>query len=60
MTNVVTKVTGKKLVIEVDLSKRHGLSKSGKNEIIATTAGNVDVGGGIKLGLNVYTRPVEA
>ena len=60
MTNVVTKVTGKKLVIEVDLSKRSGLSKSGKNEIIATTAGNVDVGGGIKLGLNVYTAPVQA
>lgn len=54
MTNVETKVVGKNLTIVVDLSKTHGVSKSGKSEIIATTSGNVDVGGGIKLGLNCY------
>ncbi len=57
MTNVKTKMAGKKLVIEVDLSERHGLSGSKKNEIIATTSGNVDIGDGIKMGLNIYTRP---
>jgi hypothetical protein len=59
MKNVQTKVVGKKLVIEVDLSKSHGVSKSGKSEIVATTSGNVDIGNGVKLGLNCY-KPVPA
>jgi len=57
LKNVETKIVGKKMVITVDLSKTHGVSKSGKSEIIATTSGNVDVGGGVKLGLNCY-KPV--
>ncbi len=58
MQNVKTTVKGDKLTIEVDLSERHGLSKSEKNETIATTAGNVEVAPGIILGVNCYT-PVK-
>jgi len=51
-------LTGKKLVITInDITKTHGTSKSGNSEIIATSSGNVDVGNGVKLGLNVY-KPV--
>ncbi len=60
MQNVEYKIEKNKLVITVDLSKRLGPSKSGKTNIIATTAGNVAVGNeGVKLGLNVYI-PVSA
>jgi len=46
------------LVIEVDLSKEHGESSSGKSTIIASTQGNVPAPGelGVMVGLNVY-RP---
>ncbi|KKL23127.1 hypothetical protein LCGC14_2428550 [marine sediment metagenome] len=54
LQNVKTTVKGKKLTIEIDLAKRFGQSKSGKSDIIATAAGNVDIGDGIKLGLNCY------
>ena len=56
--SVKMEVRGKKLVIEVDLDSNQGLSKSGKNTIIATTGGNVEVPGKpeIKVGLNVYTK----
>lgn len=55
MQNVEHKIEKNKLIITVDLSKRLGPSKSGKTNIIATTAGNVAVGtDGIKFGLNVY------
>jgi hypothetical protein len=56
MQNVTMKVTGKKLVIEVDLTKDFGVSKSGKSQVIATTSGNVTVKDDIKIGLNIY-RP---
>ena len=60
MKNVEMKVTGTKLVITIDLSKRFGKSASGKTDIIATTAGNVEIEGqpGIKAGINVYFKPV--
>lgn len=56
MKNVTTKIEGKKLVIEVDLSKNFGPSKSGKTVIIASSEGNVAIKGaeGVKLGLNIY------
>jgi hypothetical protein len=56
MKNVEMKVDGQKLIITVDLSKEFGKSSSGKNTIIATTAGNVSVPGHdeIKIGLNCY------
>jgi hypothetical protein len=53
--------TGKsrKLVIECDISKSFGKSKSGSSEMFATTAGNIDVPDtDLKLGLNLY-KPVE-
>jgi len=54
MLNVTTETKGKKLIITVDTSEEHGLSKSGKTKIIASTRGNVDVGDGVFVGLNVY------
>ena len=58
MTNVTMDVKGTILTITVDLSKRNGLSSTGKSQVIATTKGNADIPGhpGVKLGLNVYTK----
>lgn len=58
MQNIITKVNGNKLHIEVDLTKNYGPSKSGKNLIIASTQGNQSVEGrpNVKFGLNVYTN----
>lgn len=60
MTNTMTMtVKGDKLIIEVDVSKaaiaKAGLSKSGKNKLLATTGGLTSVQGanGLKVGLNV-------
>lgn len=54
--NLKMSVSGGKLTIEVDLKKEQGPSKSGKNIIIATTGGNMEVpnGMGAKIGLNIY------
>jgi hypothetical protein len=52
-TNLTTKVEGKTLVIRVDLSKPGTPSKSGKSLVVATTGGFLDIGDGVKLGLNV-------
>jgi len=56
MENVEVEKKGSSLVLTVDLSKKVGDSKSGKSVVIATTGGNVDVGGGIMVGLNVYKK----
>lgn len=60
MLNMDMKVTGKKLVITVDLSEDHGTSGSGKSTIIASSQGNQQVPGadGVKIGLNVY-KPIK-
>lgn len=56
--NVSIEVKDNKLTITVDLTKKHGTSKSGKSTVIATTSGNVPISGtDYKLGLNVY-KPV--
>jgi len=57
MENVKITRTGKKLTIEVDLSKKGTPSKSGKTLVIASTNGNqrIDGEGDIVVGLNVYT-----
>lgn len=60
LQNVKTTVKGKKLTIEIDLAKWHGISKSGKSEIIVTTAGNVDIGDSVKLGVNCYVPVTPA
>lgn len=59
MLNVVSKLSkdGKKLVIEVDLTKEFGFSKSGKTIIIGSSQGNQAVGNGVVMGLNVYKYP---
>jgi len=57
MKNAELRVEGTKLIIEVDLSKSFGASRSGKSKVIASSEGNVSVPGKekIKLGLNVYS-----
>lgn len=48
---------GKKLTIVVDLTQRHGMSKSQNTVTIASTEGNQRIGlGDIAFGLNVYTK----
>ena len=52
--NVFAKVEGDRLTIELDMSADLGKSASGKSLKVATTGGNVTIGDGLKLGLNVY------
>jgi hypothetical protein len=47
------------LTIKIDLKQRHGISASGKSEIVASTGGNVEIPGtGVKVGINAYV-PVK-
>ena len=58
MQNVDIKVEGKTMTITVDLTKRLGISRSGKSQLIATTSGNqsfVTEGGNVSVGVNIYT-----
>ena len=58
MKNVEMSVDGETLIIQVDLSKNFGPSKSGKTILIASTEGNVSVPEREeKIGLNVYRYP---
>ena len=59
MQNLEMEVKGTKLTITVDLAKSFGRSGSGKNVIIATTAGNVVVAPGISAGINIYRKPKQ-
>lgn len=54
--NVDLLVKGKKLTINIDLSKKGEPSKSGKSTVIASTKGNVPVPDhpDMRLGLNLY------
>lgn len=57
--NIKAEVKGKKLVIEVDLDRDLGPSRSGKTILIATSAGNVRITGtDAFIGLNVYKHKV--
>lgn len=58
MRNVKMVVKGSILTIEVDLSKRMGLSSSQKSMIIASTDGSTKLEGDdqVSVGLNVYTK----
>lgn len=58
MQNVKQTVKGNILVLEVDLSKEFGPSKSGKTIVVATTSGNAKVDGHpeIQFGLNVFKK----
>ena len=58
MQNVKWEVKDNKLIIEIDLTKEFGGSKSGKTITIATTRGNQKVEGtDAIIGLNVYKYP---
>lgn len=57
MKNIEYKVTGSKLVITIDTSKRLGDSKSGKSEVVATSEGNQKIDGtDLVIGLNAYVK----
>jgi len=57
MMNVKSTVKGTKLIIEVDLAKDFGKSKSGKTTIIASTKGNKPIEGtDAIMGLNIYKK----
>jgi len=48
MKNVEIKIRGNKLLISIDLSQEHGLSRSKRSRVVASTEGNiplVDSGG---------------
>jgi len=56
--NVKWEVKDNKLIIEIDLTKEFGLSKSGKTITIASTKGNKKIEGtDAIIGLNVYKYP---
>ncbi len=58
MDNVKWEVKDNKLIIEIDLTKEFGLSKSGKTITIASTRGNHEIEGtDAVIGLNVYKYP---
>lgn len=57
MRNIDYKVTGNKLTIVIDISKRLGESKSGKSEVVATSEGNQKIDGtDVVIGLNAYVK----
>ena len=58
MENIKATVKGNILTLEIDLKKDQGPSKSGKNILIATTGGNVQIPGtdSVMAGINIY-RP---
>ena len=59
MKNVVLDVKDEILTVVVDLNKTYGPSKSGKTVIIASTEGNLPIGGsnGATIRLNIYRPP---
>ena len=57
--NVAMRIEGDKLIVEVDLTKDFGNSKSGKTVIVASSEGNASLPepyDNIKMGLNVYKK----
>uniref|UniRef100_A0A6M3LMT6 Uncharacterized protein n=1 Tax=viral metagenome TaxID=1070528 RepID=A0A6M3LMT6_9ZZZZ len=56
MKNIETRIDGNILTVTIDLSKRFGLSNTGKSTIIASTEGNQPVIPGVAMGINVYTK----
>ena len=58
MKNIEMQIDGDILTVKIDLSQRHGKSASGKNEIIASTEGNLSLPNldAVRIGLNVYTK----
>jgi len=58
MENIKYEVKDGKLIIEIDLTKEFGRSKSGKTITVASTRGNQKIEGtDVVMGLNVYKYP---
>lgn len=61
MKNIKTTVANQRLIIEVDLTRTFGMSKSGKTVVVASTEGNIPVeredGKTVFVGVNVYQYP---
>jgi len=58
--NIRGEVVGSILTLTIDLHRSIGPSKSGRNTLVATTAGNFVLPDGVtKVGINVY-RSIEA
>ena len=51
---LTVEVEGDEVVIRFKKSANLGLSASKKSVVIATTSGNVDIGDGVKVGVNAY------
>ena len=61
MQNINYEVKDDKLMIEIDLTKEFGPSKSGKTITIASTRGNQKIDGtDVVMGLNLYKYPEKA
>lgn len=59
MINIKQEIKGETLVITVNLTERHGPSKSGKTVVIASTQGNQKLPAPhqeVSFGLNVYVK----
>jgi hypothetical protein len=56
MENIEVKMEGKIMVLKIDTTKDLGESKSGKNILIASTKGNVELVKGIMGGINIYKK----
>ena len=57
MQNVQITVKDNVATITIKLDERHGDSKTGKTEIVASTHGNQQIPGtNVTLGLNAYVR----
>jgi len=56
MQNIEVEIKGDIAILKVNLKQTHGISRSGKSIIIASTEGNVKVEGteDVMFGLNVY------
>ena len=61
MQNINYEVKDDKLIIEIDLTKEFGPSKSGKTITVASTRGNQKIDGtDVVMGLNLYKYPEKA
>ncbi len=58
LKNVVQRVEGNKLVLEIDLTQNHGLSSTGKTTVVASSGGFAKIEGadGISFSLNVNKK----
>jgi hypothetical protein len=56
MQNIKMSQVGSILTIEIDTSKRFGVSSSGKSTSVASTQGNIAIteGSDVKIGINCY------